>query len=69
MRVVSTLKVATPEMGEPEESAPASVLLVSGWRQGSRAPRAFHRYAWVEDHLLLLEGKEARDAYYARLEG
>jgi len=26
-----------------------------------------HRYSWMEDYLQQLEGKEAREAYYARL--
>jgi hypothetical protein len=26
-----------------------------------------HRYSWMEDYLEQLEGKEAREAYYARL--
>ncbi len=69
MRIVSTFEGATPETGEPEESVPASVLLVSGWRQGSRAERADYGYTWVEDRISRLEGREARDAYYGRLEG
>jgi hypothetical protein len=69
VRIVLTFEGATPETGEPEESTPASVLLVSGWRQGSCAPRAGHMYTWVEDHISRLEGREARDAYYGRLEG
>jgi hypothetical protein len=69
VRIVLTFEGAAPEMGEPEEAVPARVLLVTGWRDGSRAERADYGYTWVEDHLSRLEGKEARDAYYGRLEG
>ena len=31
-------------------------------------PSADSRYSWVEDYLVRLEGKEAREEYYAALE-
>jgi hypothetical protein len=31
-------------------------------------PSADNRYTWVEDYLVRLEGKEAREEYYAVLE-
>jgi hypothetical protein len=31
-------------------------------------PSADSRYTWVEDYLVRLEGKEAREGYYAALE-
>lgn len=69
MRIVSTFAEPTPGIADPEESMSARVLSVTGRRHWSRAPRAGRRYSWVEDHLSRLEGKEARDAYYVRLEG
>lgn len=39
-------------------------------RAGSHADeqREDRRYSWVEGYLATLEGKEAREKYYARLE-
>ena len=39
-------------------------------RAGSHADeqREDRRYSWVEGYLATLEGKEAREEYYARLE-
>jgi hypothetical protein len=33
-----------------------------------REPRARHHYSWLQDYLVRLEGKEARDERYAWLE-
>jgi len=55
------------ERGEPKESMPGT-LLVARRRQESRVPRAVHHYSWLEDYLERIDGKEARDDYYARFE-
>ncbi|HET7479745.1 MAG TPA: hypothetical protein VFJ72_09560 [Rubrobacteraceae bacterium] len=66
--VVQTLEVST---GARERlSRPAAVgRCTSGPapRPAQEVPREDHRYTWLEDHLMRLEGKEARGEYYARL--
>lgn len=36
--------------------------------EGNPEPRKEQRYSWIGDYLSRLDGKEARDAYYWRLE-
>lgn len=34
----------------------------------ARTPEGDHRYSWLEGYLPTLEGKQAREEYYARLD-
>ena len=47
-----------------------SATAVEAAGRGARAggPEEDRRYSWLEDYLEALEGKEAREEYYARLE-
>ncbi len=40
----------------------------AGSRVGEPKQERRYHYSWVEDYLARLEGKEAREEYYARLE-
>lgn len=57
---VTTLRV---EGAAQEES----VLRRQRWRE-SRDPQPHGSYSWLEDYLVRLDGKEAREEYYARFE-
>jgi hypothetical protein len=52
--------------GNEEPDWPASTVLPIGARR--REPRARHHYSWLQDYLVRLDGREARDECYAWLE-
>jgi hypothetical protein len=45
-----------------------SAVEAAGRRARAGGPEDDRRYSWLEDYLATLEGKEAREEYYARLE-
>jgi hypothetical protein len=45
-----------------------SAVEAAGRRARAGGPEEDRRYSWLEDYLATLEGKEAREEYYARLE-
>jgi hypothetical protein len=46
----------------------AAAVEAAGRRARAGGPEEDRRYSWLEDYLATLEGKEAREEYYARLE-
>jgi hypothetical protein len=46
----------------------AAGLQAAGRRARAGGPEEDGHYSWLEDYLVTLEGKEAREEYYARLE-
>ena len=46
----------------------AAVGEAAGRRASAGGQEEDRRYSWLEDYLATLEGKEAREEYYARLE-
>ena len=51
-----------------ERSKQEGSVPITAPRQEPRVVRADSHYSWVEDYLAQLDGKEARDEYYAGLE-
>jgi hypothetical protein len=64
--LVREVEGVAPWAGSDEPDWPASTVLTIGARR--REPRARHHYSWLQDYLVRLEGKEARDERYAWLE-
>ena len=46
----------------------AAAVEAAGRRARAGEPKENRHYSWLEDYLATLEGKEAREEYYARLE-
>ena len=46
----------------------AAAVEAAGRRVRAGEPEEDRHYTWLEDYLATLEGKEAREEYYARLE-
>jgi hypothetical protein len=46
----------------------SAAVEAAGRRARAGGPEEDRRYSWLEDYLATLEGKEAREEYYARLE-
>ena len=46
----------------------ATAVEAAGRRARAGGPEENRPYSWLEDYLATLEGKEAREEYYARLE-
>ena len=46
----------------------AAAVDAAGRRARAGGPGEDRHYSWLEDYLSTLEGKEAREEYYARLE-
>ena len=46
----------------------AAAVEVAGRRARAGGPKMDRHYSWLKDYLATLEGKEAREEYYARLE-
>ena len=52
-----------------EAQGPATTRIFAGARPSSKNPQEKHRhYPWLGGYLQWLEGKEAREEYYGRLE-
>jgi hypothetical protein len=48
-----------------ERSNQERSMLITAPQQEPNVGRADHHYSWLEDYLARLDGKEARDEYYA----
>jgi hypothetical protein len=46
----------------------AAAVEAAGRRARDGGPEEDRKYSWLEEYLATLEGKEAREEYYARLE-
>jgi hypothetical protein len=61
------VEAATRAAGRYETEEPVRIAAAARRRE-PRGPEEDRRYSWLEDHLARLDGKEARDEYYAWLD-